>query len=333
MHENGITTKILTGDNHAIALSIAKRLGLSNKILVKDGKSTRVWSDLLKHNFEHTSVFAEIMPEDKLSIVDTASKNHITAVTGDGINDLPALKSSQVGIAVANAVDALKGCADLVLLKPGISVIKDAVIESRKIFSRIYTYSVYRISESFRLIVTITILGVLLGTYPLTPIQLILLALLNDLPIISLAFNRVKVAHSPSSINVKNRFKLSCIFGIVGVFNSILLYLGAVYIFHLDAAIIQTLYFLKLTVGGHLLLYIAHTEGRWYKFLPSKEVIIATSVTQLIATFLAISGTFMPAAISWQLAVFVWLWALGWMQIGELAKHLVNKHLLVSSDR
>ncbi len=301
MKQNGITVKMLTGDNRLIGERIAKEIGLSEK-----------------------EVFSEVLPKDKLDIVLKYKKNNIVAVTGDGINDLPAVKSAHVGIAVSNAVSALKSSADIVLLGNGISVISDAIIESRKIFARLYSYSVYRISESFRIILTIVILVLLYKQYPLSPIHIILLAFLNDVPIISLAFNRVKITKRPSKINVKKRFILSSVLGLVGVASSILFFIIAKNIFNLPSDIIATLFFLKLTVSGHLLLYVAHTESWWFKFLPSKEVIFSTFGTQLLATSLALFGIFITKA-PWEMIIFVWMWAILWMQISELAKQILQK--------
>ncbi len=132
--------------------------------------------------FNDIGAFAEILPLDKYHLVKLAQNKYIVAVTGDGINDLLALKAANVSIAIKNSVDALKSIADLNLIGDGISVIQDAIIESRKIFAKLYTYFIYRISESFRVVLTITILGFLYDIYPLQPLQLILLALLNDIP-------------------------------------------------------------------------------------------------------------------------------------------------------
>ena len=244
------------------------------------------------------------------------------AANGDGVNDLPAVRAANVGIAVKNAVAALKATADIVLLSEGISVIRDAILESRKIFERIYTYSLYRISESYRLIVTIAILGVIYRIYPLTPLQIIIIALLNDIPIISLAFDRVKTVNHPAKINVKKRFTLSSLYGSVGIINSLLLFFIMKNILNLDWGIIQTVYFLKLTVSGHMLIYVAHTKERWFKFLPSKEVIWATSITQLIATVFALTGILMPAKAPLVWVIIAWAWAFFWMQISELMKDL-----------
>ncbi|HTW96103.1 MAG TPA: plasma-membrane proton-efflux P-type ATPase [Candidatus Methylomirabilis sp.] len=328
MKKNGIEVKMLTGDNKLIAERIAGELGFSGEIIAA-AEARKIYEN--KKNFpaklKSVSVFAEILPQDKYEIVKYFQKKYVVAATGDGINDLPALKVADVGIAVSNAVSALKSLADIVLLGQGLLVIKDAILESRKIFVRLYNYTVYRISESFRLIITILILGLWYGFYPLQPLQIILLAFLNDIPIISLAFDRVKIAAKPSEINIKERRVTSMLFGSVGIINSLLMFFLMTKVFHFTLPIIQTMFFLKLTVSGHALIFVAHTKERWYKFLPSKEVIAATLTTQAIATALAISGFMMPAGISPLYAVFVWLWAFLWMQISEVTKDLQAKYI------
>jgi len=236
------------------------------------------------------------------------------------VKDLPAVKAANVGFAVANAVDALKGAADIVLLSPGIGVMKDAFLEGRRIFERLSTYALYRVSESFRLIVTIVILGLSTGTYPLTPLQLILLALLNDIPVISLASDRVRIARRPARMKVSAQFLQSVLYGSVGVMNSILLFFLATSALRLPLPVVETLFFLKLTVSGHLLIYVAHTKDRWWRFLPSAPVILATSATQLVATALALTGFLMPAALPWPLVLLAWAWSFLFMQAGELVK-------------
>ncbi len=198
-------------------------------------------------------------------------------------------------------------------------------MEARKIFARLYSYSIYRISESFRIILTIVLLVLFYKEYPLSPIHLILLAFLNDIPIISLAFNRVKLARQPAKINVKKRFILSSYLGLVGVINSILFFVIVKNILNLPYDVISTLFFLKLTVSGHLLLYVAHTESLWFRFLPSKEVIWATFSTQILATLLALFGIFIAKA-PWEMVLFVWIWAMFWMQVSEIVKHIVIKN-------
>lgn len=298
----GVAVSMVTGDHRAIALRVGKDVGISA---------------------EH--IYAGVLPKDKFELVKSAEEmGHVVAATGDGINDLPALKVADVGIAVSNAVDALKSSADIVLIESGLGVIKDAIVESRRIFQRLWTYSVYRISESFRVIITIAVLGIIYHTYPLMPVQLILLALLNDLPIIALAYDRVLLAGRPARIDVRGRIVRSTLFGFVGVANSLLMFFVLTRFTDLDWGIIQSMFFLKLTVSGHLLIYVAHTSERWWKFLPSKQVIIATTATQLIGTVFALFGIFMTRVpLGW--VVFIWVWSFFWMQVSEWTKQF-GKH-------
>src|SRR5680860_786298 len=174
LEQNGIDVAMVTGDNKAITSNIVKQLSLDDgKIITKEMLDKINLDSINDKFFLNTAAFAEILPEDKFRLVQTAKKFFVVASNGDGINDLPAIRAANVGIAVANAVTALKATADIVLLSEGISVIRDAIFESRKIFERLYTYSLYRISESLRLIVTITVLGILYGVYPMTALQII----------------------------------------------------------------------------------------------------------------------------------------------------------------
>jgi H+-transporting ATPase len=325
MNEHGINVKMVTGDNFEISRRVAEALEINGEVYRNSSLNNLDW---VNKNFDAIAGFAEVLPQDKYKLVKFAQQKYTVAAAGDGVNDLPAVKAADVGFAVSNSVDALKSTADIVLISSGIAIFKDAIIEAREIFVRLYNYSVYRISESFRIIITIAVIGLIFKAYPLTPIQLIVLAFLNDIPIISLAFDRVKVKAKPSHINAKKRFILSTLFGSVGVANSLILLYVMLTFLHLPWEIIQTVFFLKLTVSGHMLIYLAHTEERWYKFLPSKQVIFATLTTQFIATLLALFGIF-TAKISISLIILVWVWSFAWMQIGELMKTL-NKKLTAS---
>lgn len=319
---NSIGVAIVTGDNRAIAQQISSQLGMMGSIVTKEQLKKLGEGELHADFFAKTDVFAEVLPEDKLHLVQAAKKYFVVASNGDGVNDLPAVKAANVGFAVSNAVSVLKASADIVLLTGGISVIRDAIIESRKIFERLYTYSLYRISESLRLILTIAILGIWFGTFPMTALQIILIALLNDIPIISLASDRVEIAPRPAKIDAKKRFTLSSLYGLTGVANSLILFLLMRNVWHFSWPVIQTIYFLKLTVSGHMLIYVAHTAKRWWQFFPSKQVIWATSLTQLVATLLAFSGFLMPGHLTVGQTVLVWVWSFGWMQIAEVSKVL-----------
>lgn len=317
LNQHGIGVKMMTGDNLSIAARVAHELGLQGNTMAA-AKHTQ---NLNIDQINQTAAFAEVLPDDKFRIVKAAAHQYIVAATGDGVNDLPALKLAGVGIAVKNAVDALKSAADIVLMTNGIGVIHDAILEARKIFMRTYYYSVYRISESARLIVSILLLSLIYGGYPITPIQIILLALLNDLPIITLAYDRVEPSTAPSVIHVKERFGYATLLGMIGVGTSLTFFVVMHNVLHLQSAVIQTMFFLKLAISGHMLIYVAHTKHKWWQWLPSKQVIWATTLTQLTATLIALSGLFFQRITPWE-ALLVWVWALIWMQFSELAKQV-----------
>lgn len=327
---NGIGVKMLTGDNIAITKRTSAELALLGKVTQRDEVN---WNSNDKNYFDGIGAFAQILPEDKFKLAKLAESNgYIVAMTGDGVNDLPAIKEANVGIAVKNAVDALKSAADIVLLSPGITVIKDALIEARKIFARLYSYSIYRISESFRLIITVVVLGLIYKAYPLSPVQLLVIAILNDIPIISMAFDKVKYFSSPSKIKVAERFTLSSLYGLAGILNSLILFFLMADVFHMNWDIIQTIYFLKITVSGHMLIYVAHTKERWYKFLPSRPVILSTSITQIAASLMAYLGILMTS-IPLSYIIGVWIWCFLWMQFTELTKIFDQKLIAPRFER
>jgi len=319
MHNKGITVKMLTGDGISIAREVSQRLKLVGTIYDRT-----VFDDpeKLEAVLPNAAGFAEVLPKDKYAAVEAAKKKYRVAVTGDGANDIPSVSDADVGIAVAHSVDALRETADIVLLTDGLIIIATAIQEARKVFMRLYHYSLYRISESARLILTILIIGVIAGDFPLTPIQILLLAFLNDVPIISIALDHVKIPNAPSSINTKRRSVLSLFYGLAGILNSLLMLVFVFYYLHLPWPWIQTLFFLQLVVSGHMLIYVAHTEQRWFNFLPSWQVMVAVTATQLLATFAAIYGYFTTPIPLW-IILFVWVWSFFWMQITEAFKMIV----------
>lgn len=319
MRDHGIDIKIVSGDNKAITQRVTHEVGIEGAVLGAKEIAAIHFDQYTEADFQKVAAFAEVTPADKYHLVEFAKKHAVVAMTGDGVNDIPPVEAADVGMAVQNAVDSLKGAADIVILSNGIDVIKDAILESRKIFSRLYTYAVYRISESLRVIFNILLIGVLYQEFPLIPLQLLILAFLNDVPIISLAFDRVEISKLPPPVERKKKFFRGSLFGLTGIISSFLFFILLKNYVHLGWGTLQTMFFLKLAVSGHMLIYVAHTKRRWYKFLPSPIVIAATIGTQVVATSFALLGLFMPA-ISWGQIGFVWLWSLLWMQVTELVK-------------
>jgi len=321
----GINVKMVTGDHVAIAKEIAGRVNLGqNMALPKD--FTEVPDDVAEPIVESVDGFAQVFPEHKYRIVSLLQgMNHIVGMTGDGVNDAPALKKADVGIAVEGSTDVAKSAADIVLTGVGISVIVDAIKNSRKIFQRMSNYSIYRIAESIRVILFITAAILVFQFYPVTPIMIVLLALLNDLPIMTIAYDNVKYSKSPERWDAKMLLGMATFLGIIGVTASFGIFVIGDTVFHLSRAVLQSFIYLKLSVAGHLTLLVARTRGPFWSVKPALPLISAIIGTQFVATLITVYGFLLPA-MGWGLALFVWGYALVWFLITDVLKVAFYKH-------
>ena len=199
----GVKIKMVTGDALAIAKETAKTLGMGTNILdgATLGDSKTKETAAVTKSIEEADGFAQVFPEHKFHIVDVLQKHgHIVGMTGDGVNDAPALKKADCGIAVSGATDAARAAAAIVLVAPGLSVIIDAIKESRKIFQRMNSYAMYRIAETLRVLLFMTLAILIFNFYPLTAMMIVMLALLNDGAILSIAYDNVHYKDAARSL-------------------------------------------------------------------------------------------------------------------------------------
>jgi len=307
--EMGVKVKMVTGDHKAIAEQIAGEVGLGTKIApadelmdLKDRQAIKV--------IEEVDGFAQVFPEHKYHIVELLQeKGHIVGMTGDGVNDAPALKKADAGIAVAGATDAAKSAASIVLTKPGLSVIVDALKQSRKIFQRMGNYAIYRISETIRVLLFITLSIITFQFYPVTALMIVLLALLNDAPIMTIAYDNVRVSANPDRWNMRTTLGISTVLGIVGVFSSFGIFFIGKEVFHLSKELLQSFIYLKLSLAGQLTVFVARTRGHFWSVKPAKPLLFAVVITQTIATLIVVYGFLLPG-MGWKMAGFVWAYAL-----------------------
>ena len=269
---------------------------------------------------ESVDIFAEVVPEDKYRIVDTLQKaDHIVAMTGDGVNDAPALKKADCGFAVSNATDAARAAADIILTAPGLSVINDAIREARITFERMKSYTIFRIAETIRIILFMTLAIVVFNFYPITALMIIILALLNDIPILAIAYDNTKVDTKPVRWNMPELLTVSSILGLTGVLSSFLLF----FILRekgFSPEMIQSLIFCKLVVAGHGTIYNTRAEGWfWKKPHPSVLLFGATFSTRVIGTLIAVYGFLIPS-IGWTYALYMWVYALAWFVFNDAVK-------------
>jgi H+-transporting ATPase len=270
---------------------------------------------------EDAGGFAQVFPEDKYTIVEKLQKSgHIVAMTGDGVNDAPALKKADAGIAVSGATDAARAAADLVLLSPGLSVIVDAIKGARVTFERMRSYSVFRVAETVRIILFMTASILIFNFYPVTAVMIIILAFLNDVPILAIAYDNTKVDNQPVRWDMTEVLTLATVLGISGVASSFgIFYIAEAYM-KLPPEVVQSFIFLKLVIAGHSTIYVTRTEKHfWQKPYPSPLLFSATFITEIIGTLFAVYGIFLNP-IGWKYAFIIWSYALAWFVINDFIK-------------
>jgi H+-transporting ATPase len=311
----------------AIAVETAKKLGMGTNILNASGfGDTKAHETAqLAESIEKADGFAQVFPEHKFHIIDVLQKaGHIVGMTGDGVNDAPALKKADCGIAVSGATDAARAAASIVLMTPGLSVIIDAIKESRKIFQRMNSYAIYRIAETLRVLLFMTLAILVFNFYPVTAVMIVMLALLNDGAILSIAYDNVHYKNAPEAWNMRMVLGISTVLGIIGVVAAFGLFYMGERVFHLDHAHIQTLMYLKLSVAGHLTIFLTRTRGHFWSIRPARILLIAVFGTQAVATLIAVYGLFMTP-LGWGWAAFVWGYALSWFILNDFVKLLAYR--------
>jgi H+-transporting ATPase len=321
----GVKIKMVTGDALAIARETAKTLGMGANILDGGalGDSKTEETPEVAKSIEDADGFAQVFPEHKFHIVDVMQKHgHIVGMTGDGVNDAPALKKADCGFAVSGATDAARAAASVVLVTPGLDVIIDAIKESRRIFQRMNSYAIYRIAETLRVLFFMTLAILVFSFYPLTAVMIVMLALLNDGAILSIAYDNVLYRNRPESWDMRTVLSVSTVLGLIGVVSAFgLFYLGE-RVFHLDRAHIQTLMYLKLSVAGHLTIFLTRTRGPFWLIRPARILWIAVLGTQVLATLIAVYGADIMTPLGWGWALFTWGYALAWFLLNDRLKLL-----------
>ena len=334
---HGIGVKMVTGDNLAIAREIGERLGIGRNILAADqvfGASTPQPAELAARVAEADG-FAQVFPQHKYGIVKALQQaGHRVAMTGDGVNDAPALKQADVGIAVAGATDAARAAAALVLTAPGLSTIVKAVDEARRIFERMNSYAIYRITETIRVMVFVVLAMLFYGFYPITAVMIILLAFFNDVPIMTIAYDRTAVDPAPVRWDMRRVLSVSTVMGLTGTAGSFLMLYLALGWLHLPVPQVQTYVFLKMAVAGHLTLFVSRSrDAYWRRPYPAPAMLWSAVLTKLAATLVCAWGLGLVAPIGWRDIALVWGYSIAWSVLTDFAKRAVYRHLAHSAPR
>lgn len=324
----GVDIKMVTGDHEAIAREIAAKLQLGQNIVVADKVFRGEAASVKLSAILAADGFARVFPEHKFAIVEALQKaGRIVGMTGDGVNDAPALKQADVGIAVSGATDAARAAADLVLTAPGLSVITTAIAEARRIFERMNSYAIYRIAETIRVLLFMAGSILVFNFYPVTAVMVVLLALLNDIPIMMIAYDNAPVAEKPVRWDMARVLTIALVLGVYGVLESFGMFWIVRDYLVLPAQTVQPLIFLKLLVSGHMTIYLTRNKGPiWERPWPNWKLVVPCEATQLIGTLAVVYGLFMEPT-GWRLALLVWAYSLTTF-LGASAVKLVAYRLM-----
>jgi H+-transporting ATPase len=318
----GVRVKMVTGDAIAIAGEIAGKLGLGKNIVDASlfAGTKHHETGQLAESIEQADGFAQVFPEHKFHIVEVLQqRGHIVGMTGDGVNDAPALKKADCGIAVSGSTDAARAAASIVLMSPGLAVIVDAIKTSRRIFQRMNSYAIYRIAETLRVLLFMTLAILIFNFYPLTAVMIVMLALLNDGAILSIAYDNVRFKDKPEAWDMRMVLGIATVLGLIGPLAAFGLFYLAEEVYHLDRPQIQPMMYLMLSVAGHLTIFLSRTRGPFWSTRPAPILLVAVFGTQIVATLIAVYGFLMPP-LGWGWALFVWGYALAWFLVTDRVK-------------
>ncbi|VVB01504.1 unnamed protein product [Arabis nemorensis] len=326
--ELGVNVKMITGDQLAIGKETGRRLGMgtnmypsSSLLANKDDTTGGVPVDEL---IEKADGFAGVFPEHKYEIVrKLQEKKHIVGMTGDGVNDAPALKKADIGIAVDDATDAARSASDIVLTEPGLSVIVSAVLTSRAIFQRMKNYTIYAVSITIRVVLGFMLVA-LIWKFDFSPFMVLIIAILNDGTIMTISKDRVKPSPIPDSWKLKEIFSTGVVLGTYMALMTVVFFwlahdttffedkFGVRSLQGKDDELMAALY-LQVSVISQALIFVTRSRSWSYVERPGLLLLFAFLIAQLIATILAAMVTMKFARMKgcgWGWCGVVWLYSL-----------------------
>ncbi|XP_010942146.1 plasma membrane ATPase 4 [Elaeis guineensis] len=323
----GVNVKMITGDQLAIGKETGRRLGMGTNMYPSSAllgdKNTEVAGLPIDELIEKADGFAGVFPEHKYEIVKRLQeRKHICGMTGDGVNDAPALKKADIGIAVADATDAARSASDIVLTEPGLSVIVSAVLTSRAIFQRMKNYTIYAVSITIRIVLGFMLIA-LIWRFDFSPFMVLIIAILNDGTIMTISKDRVKPSPVPDSWKLKEIFAAGVVLGAYMAVMTVVFFwiahdtdiatekFGLKSIKDNTDELTAALY-LQVSIISQALIFV--TRSRSWSFIERPGLLLVTAfiAAQLVATVIAVYASWSFAriqGIGWGWAAFIWVYS------------------------
>ena len=301
----GAKVLLLTGDQHAIGAEITRAVGISGAIFDAQrlGDTNRPLDAAQQHLVEDAAAFTQVLPEHKHRIVESLQRQrHIVGMTGDGVNDTPALRKADVGVAVPGSTEAARAASDLVLVRSGLMPLVDAMRESRRIFQRMRAYTIYRVTETMRRLLALTIAVLLFSFFPVTPAMLALLATFNAAVLIALAYDETRPSPRPEVWHMRQVMAVAVALSVASLGEFAGLFALGALVVGLPPAQLQSVMYVALTAAGYFTLLVARTHGPFWSLRPAPVLLDAMAAT------LALSLAF--ACFGWFMAPVLWPWVL-----------------------
>ncbi|MEM0025432.1 MAG: plasma-membrane proton-efflux P-type ATPase [Zestosphaera sp.] len=317
----GVTPKMITGDNIHIAKAIANKVNIGEKAV----SVREVPKEQLASNIEETEVFAEVVPEDKYYIVETLQKRgHIVGMTGDGVNDTPALKKADLGIAVSGATDVAKSVASVVLTSPGLREITDIIRLGRMTYRKIVVWTINKIVKTFSIVYFVAISTLLLGLPVLTPTHMILMLFLYDFVTLSISIDVLRPSKRPEKWNIRKLTAISTLLGVVKLVE-LFIALFIANLINLPYPQLQSFMFYVLLISGLLNIVNFRETKTFWSSKPSKYVLLTIVVDSIVATILVWKGIIIPPLYPHVIALALTYTTIVTLLVTDIAKIVVYK--------
>ncbi|GLT85165.1 hypothetical protein SLE2022_033610 [Rubroshorea leprosula] len=323
----GVNVKMITGDQLAIAKETGRRLGMGTNMypsssLLGQDKDASIAALPVDELIEKADGFAGVFPEHKYEIVKRLQeRKHICGMTGDGVNDAPALKKADIGIAVADATDAARSASDIVLTEPGLSVIISAVLTSRAIFQRMKNYTIYAVSITIRIVFGFMFIA-LIWKFDFAPFMVLIIAILNDGTIMTISKDRVKPSPQPDSWKLREIFCTGIVLGGYLALMTVLFFWAMkdtsffsdkFNVRHLTDKEMMAALYLQVSIVSQALIFVTRSRSWSFVERPGLLLVSAFVIAQLVATLIAVYANWGFARIKgagWGWAGVIWLYSI-----------------------